>query len=283
LYGGVSFEVIFLNPIIPYAGGKKLELPFILPLVPKNFNTYFEPFFGGGALFFALQPEFSVISDTFPELVNFYNCCKVDPFKILSFLEIIHYKYIIAADNDSVFYSKTFFQYRKSLYYDILHQFSSLSDDFQKAAYFYFISKNSNFALFRKNKIGLFNNSFKFQNNNNFFLSFKNYAPFFHNLFQNSQIFCHSYQHSLNLASSLDFVFLDPPYNNNDSNIYLNNYIDFVLLKQDFLNCSAKTLVSLPSTPQIIHLFGSFVKFSYSKKYFLRNQKSATHLIVSNF
>lgn len=52
-------------------GGKRLLLKHILPLIPE-FSVYYEPFLGGGALFFALQPRASVLADKNAELVNAY-------------------------------------------------------------------------------------------------------------------------------------------------------------------------------------------------------------------
>lgn len=60
-----------LSPIIKWAGGKEGELKHILPLVPP-FRRYFEPFVGGGAVFFALRPPVSAINDRSPELINLY-------------------------------------------------------------------------------------------------------------------------------------------------------------------------------------------------------------------
>ena len=60
-----------LSPIIKWAGGKERELGHILPLVPP-FRRYFEPFVGGGAVFFALRPPASAINDRSPELITLY-------------------------------------------------------------------------------------------------------------------------------------------------------------------------------------------------------------------
>jgi DNA adenine methylase len=60
-----------LSPIIKWAGGKEGELKHILPRVPA-FRRYYEPFVGGGAVFFALRPPESAINDRSPELVTLY-------------------------------------------------------------------------------------------------------------------------------------------------------------------------------------------------------------------
>lgn len=60
------------QPLLKWPGGKRNLLDAILPLIPSRFNQYFEPFFGGGALFFALQPEKAYLSDKNADLMHTY-------------------------------------------------------------------------------------------------------------------------------------------------------------------------------------------------------------------
>ena len=60
------------QPLLKWPGGKRGILKSLLPLVPGNFRTYYEPFVGGGALFFAISPPEAILSDSNPELVNCY-------------------------------------------------------------------------------------------------------------------------------------------------------------------------------------------------------------------
>lgn len=63
---------------ISYYGGKQVMLSHILPLIPPH-KIYVEPFFGGGAVFFAKPPaETSVINDTNDWAINFYKECKTN-------------------------------------------------------------------------------------------------------------------------------------------------------------------------------------------------------------
>jgi DNA adenine methylase len=59
-------------PLLKWPGGKRNLLDVILPLIPASYNRYFEPFFGGGALFFALQPKKAYLSDKNRELIHTY-------------------------------------------------------------------------------------------------------------------------------------------------------------------------------------------------------------------
>ena len=61
-----------LTSFLKWAGGKELELRYILPLIPP-FDNYYEPFVGGGAVFFAVQAQNRFINDKSPELFNLYS------------------------------------------------------------------------------------------------------------------------------------------------------------------------------------------------------------------
>lgn len=60
------------QPILKWAGGKTRLLDELVPRLPERMGRYFEPFFGGGALYFRVQPEGAVVSDVNRELVNVY-------------------------------------------------------------------------------------------------------------------------------------------------------------------------------------------------------------------
>ena len=61
-------------PIIKWAGGKTKLLPSLQALRPRSYRRYFEPFLGGGALFFHISPKNAVLNDSNDDLVNMYRC-----------------------------------------------------------------------------------------------------------------------------------------------------------------------------------------------------------------
>jgi site-specific DNA-adenine methylase len=67
------------RPFLKWVGGKGQLLSQLLPLLPESWATYHEPFLGGGALFFSLQPARSVLSDVNPALVNVYRMVRDRP------------------------------------------------------------------------------------------------------------------------------------------------------------------------------------------------------------
>ena len=59
-----------MKPILKYPGGKRKELNIIKKFIPQYKGKYIEPFFGGGALFFELEPKIALISDINQKLMN---------------------------------------------------------------------------------------------------------------------------------------------------------------------------------------------------------------------
>lgn len=67
----VLFEPVS-RPFVKWAGGKRQLLDTLNAAAPDSFGRYYEPFIGGGALFFSRQPDSATISDANPELINCY-------------------------------------------------------------------------------------------------------------------------------------------------------------------------------------------------------------------
>lgn len=83
---------VALQPFTKWTGGKRQLLPVIRELMPKTYNRYFEPFVGGGALFFDLAPKDAVINDFNAELINCYQQIKDNPQELIEILTV-HQEY----------------------------------------------------------------------------------------------------------------------------------------------------------------------------------------------
>ena len=75
------------KPILKWAGGKTQLLGELCAKVPSHYAKYIEPFFGGGALFFALEPEHAVLADSNPELINMYREVASNAEQVIAYLE----------------------------------------------------------------------------------------------------------------------------------------------------------------------------------------------------
>jgi len=76
-----------LKPFLLWAGGKRSLLPQLLPLFPKTFSTYHEPFLGGGAVAFELAPGRANLSDSNAQLMNAYKAVRDDVDGLIAILK----------------------------------------------------------------------------------------------------------------------------------------------------------------------------------------------------
>jgi len=77
------------SPLLKWPGGKRKLVRFLLPLIPQNFLSYYEPFMGSGALFFAMQPARAFLSDKNAELIATYNEVRDHPGSVIKRLQAL--------------------------------------------------------------------------------------------------------------------------------------------------------------------------------------------------
>jgi len=65
-----------MNPVLKYRGGKSREIPRFLQYIPDDFNRYIEPFLGGGAVYFHIEPDNAILNDINDRLITFYQHLK---------------------------------------------------------------------------------------------------------------------------------------------------------------------------------------------------------------
>ncbi len=72
-----------MKPVLKWAGGKSQILDQLTAKMPKQYNTYFEPFIGGGAVFLAVAPQKAVINDINEQLINLYRQLREHPEEVI--------------------------------------------------------------------------------------------------------------------------------------------------------------------------------------------------------
>lgn len=82
----VKLKYYNLQPFTKWTGGKRQLLGELRSYMPETYGRYFEPFVGGGALFFDLAPEQAVINDFNEELINAYRQIKNNPAELINLL-----------------------------------------------------------------------------------------------------------------------------------------------------------------------------------------------------
>ena len=78
-----------LSPLLKYPGGKEKELPIILPAIPSDFKDYYEPFVGGGAVYWSVNAQHYYINDAAKKLIHLYSLIKEQDMYFLSMLYLI--------------------------------------------------------------------------------------------------------------------------------------------------------------------------------------------------
>lgn len=161
-------------------------------------TTYVEPFVGGGAVFFDLQPKKALINDLNEELINIYKVVKSNPRELLALLEKHD------ALNDENYYYKV-----RGL--DRSENYENMSE-VEKAARILYLNKTCYNGLFRVNRSGQFNSPYGRYKNPNIvnkpaILAMSNY--FNEN---NIRILEGDYKNVLKRLRKGTFVYFDPPY-----------------------------------------------------------------------
>ena len=184
-------------PIVKWVGGKRQLLDEINKYIPKKFNTYYEPFFGGGAVLFHLQPKKAVINDLNMDLITTYRVIKDNPNDLIEELK----KHINTSD---------YFYELRNLDLDS-EKYKKLTD-IEKAARLIYLNKTCFNGLFRVNSSGHFNTPFGNYKNPN--IVNEPVIKAINSYFKSNEITILNgdYAVALQNAKAGDFVYLDPPY-----------------------------------------------------------------------
>jgi DNA adenine methylase len=196
----MSNRLQLARPFLKWAGGKGQLLRRLSPLIPTEFNDYFEPFLGGGAVFFYLINQNLIqkkayLSDINADLINVYKCLQINSKLVLT-------KLLCHRDN----YMKD----RTKYYYTL--RGTRFNDGFERAAQFVTLNKTCYNGLYRVNRTGMFNVPIgRYKNPSIFDPSNLEYVSAALNVVD-IKIACTDYRNILQRASSGDFVYLDPPF-----------------------------------------------------------------------
>lgn len=193
----MSKKNVLVAPVLKWVGGKRQLLDVLVPLVPKNYKTYCEPFLGGGALLFKLQPQTAFVNDVNEDLMTVYEVIRDDVDGLIAILNT-------HKNNSDYYYKIRDWDRNKESY-------AKLSKT-EKAARILYLNKTCFNGLFRVNNAGEFNSPFGNYRNPNIVN-----APTLKavsNYFNTATIVFSSqdYQTTLEELPSNTFVYLDPPY-----------------------------------------------------------------------
>lgn len=284
-----------LKPMIKYRGGKSREISTLIWQIPHFRGRYIEPFFGGGALFFHLEPREAIINDINKKLMGFYDGVRNQYDSLRKELDELEELYAINRaefDKLKVKHPNEKVEDRnEDLYYHLRNQYNGIEKKmYSEALLYYYINKTAYSGMIRYNAQGDFNVPFGRYKS----LNTKSVSLLHSKLLQRASLFNLDYSEIFNMSENDDFIFLDPPYDcifSDYGNVTYRedgfNEDEHRRLAEDFKNLSCKTLMVIGKTSLTEELYRNYIQDEYKKNYAVnirnRFKSSATHIIVANY
>ena len=258
-----------LLPIIKWSGGKRDEIKHFQEHIPL-YECYIEPFVGGGAVFFHLNPKKAVIADVHPELIALYSSIGKGYANDIS-------QFMVDHPNNEI------------EYYKVRDEFKPVTE-VERACKFYYERKTCYRGMLRYNKKGGFNIPFgRYKTISTTELSNEKYTE----LLSKTTILQSSFEDIFrDYNDPSNFVFLDPPY---DSKFTDYGYCSFtkehhIRLAECFKTTHNKCLMIVGKTDFIVDLYKDYIVGEFSKKYAFKlhsgrvgDEINTKHLIIKNY
>ena len=283
-----------MKPLIKYRGGKSNEIPHLVKHIPLYDGRYIEPFFGGGALYFYLEPKKAIINDINTKLISFYLGIRNNFETLKAELTEIESVYTrnrkIFEELKSKSPNKRVEDKNENLYYTIRDMFNDLTEKkYSDALLYYFINKTAYSGMIRYNAKGEFNVPYGRYANLNTEMVTKSHSD----LLANAEIYNLDYSEIFKMAKEDDFIFLDPPYDCSFSDYGNAEYKDgfseknHIELASRYKQLKCKALLVIGKTNLTARLYEGMIVDEYGKSYAVnirnRFKSKASHILVSNY
>lgn len=286
-----------MKPIIKYCGGKSREIKYFAKYFPDDFGTdsgtYYEPFLGGGAVFFRFMPKNAFLSDSNRQLMDFYKDFSKHYTRVRRELEALEAEFRLNQREYELEKTINPEEHVVNRNENRYYLFRSAMNghrycDYNSATIYYYINRLAYAGLTRFNSRGEFNAPFGHYKK----FSIENADLAHAQLLQQAELKCCKYKYAFERACGADsarnFMFLDPPYNGVFSN-YGTPFgeKEHRELAQDFRNLSCKALMVIGKTPLTEELYRGLIKDEYGVKYAIdiknRMPRNNGHLIITNY
>ena len=262
------------SSFLRWAGGKKALLNKIISLLPKSATHYYEPFIGGGALYFAISPHKATISDTNIELINCYKQ--------------------VASNPDEIVNSLSEYDFNNDFYYNMRK--NTPENDLERTKRFIYLNRTCWNGLYRVNKKGEFNVPIGKFSNGPILCPEKDIRKA-SEILKNSEIISDDFEKIVENSNKSDFIYFDPPYTvKHDNNGFL-KYNEKVFswkdqerlseLSLDLKKRGVNIMISNAAHDDIIDLYEDFYKFKVSRSSVISGRNSArgrvNELIITSY
>ena len=272
-----------MEPFVKWAGGKRQLLDLINSKTPSSFETYYEPFVGGGAVLFYLKPQKAIISDVNEQLINVYIQLQKNPKALIKKIEKFD-KTVC----DKEYYLSMRDQYNQKI--------SNKELDIDCAAYMIWINKHCFNGLYRVNKKGLFNVPWNNKQNGPSF-NVENLISIGDYLQKNDiTILCEDFENACKDIQENDFVYFDSPYIPVSKTASFTDYTkdgftyeDHVRLSKLYKrlsNKNVKAMLSNHDSELIYELYSDYKIESFTVKRFINSKatkRTGKEVIITNY
>ena len=285
LLGQTSYSTVPCRPLLKWPGGKRSELQWIRPLIPPH-RRYFEPFFGGGSVFFDAIDVDAYVNDLHKDLMLFYACVK--EYRPEFFEELFRFVEVWEVGT----YSD-----RETMYYQARDRYNATGTmTVYRAADFFLIRQFAYGGMFRVSRQGNFNVPFGkayARSDNGLRLKVEHLASAAVQrklqLLTLSTLDFEDFLQGMEFGAD-DFVFLDPPYDTTFSN-YVSDFDeeDQKRLARRLAGLHGKFMLVSKLTPLIEKLYVgngySVRQYELGYKFNIKQRfsRSATHVLVTNY
>ncbi len=273
------------RPLLKWPGGKRSELPRIKPCIPDH-RRYFEPFFGGGSVFFDIVDVLAYANDLHPDLMMFYRCVKqqhVDFFDLL-FARVDEWE-------------QGSFEYKNAMYYECRDRYNATSrPTIRRAVDFFLLRELAYGGMCRVNSNGHFNVPFgrAYARNKNLrekvtYLV----SPLVQAKMQLLEVSSLDFIDFLNRFDfdADDFMFVDPPYDSSFSKYDRTDFDehDQRRLAECLANFKGRFMLVCKLTPLIESLYRgirySVRQYECNYKFNIKGRfsRSSTHVMIANY
>ncbi len=262
--------------------------------IPRFTGRYVEPFLGGGALFFHLEPRQAIINDINTKLISFYRGVRDNYANLRKELDEVEMLYTTNRESfnqlKALHPNERIEDKNEALYYQLRDMFNEIiGKKYSDALLYYYINKTAYSGMIRYNARGEFNVPFgRYQH-----LNTRMVTLLHSKLLQRAEIFNTDYSEVFNMCRENDFVFLDPPYDCTFSDYGNAEYKDGFnednhrRLANDFSNLPCKALMIIGCTPLTKELYRQHIVDEYDKNYAVnirnRFKSAAKHIVVANY
>ena len=282
-----------MNPVLKYRGGKSREIPHFLPHIPTDYHRYIEPFFGGGAVFFHLEPPKAILNDINPRLMAFYRQLRNQYAQMRAQLDELQRQY----EENQAQYQQRKAQNpsmripngNEALYYRMRELFNHPDGSYLDGVLYFFINKTAYSGMIRYNRSGEYNVPFGRYPSFNAQLVTRRHSE----LLQGAALYSTDYGQIFDMAQEDDFLFLDPPYDcvfHDYGNRGMPNGFDAAehrRLAMRFRRLPCRALMVIGKTPLTEELYREYIFDAYEKRYAvnIRNRfhSNSTHLMIKNY